>query len=169
MAAPGLYSLSAMSDTGPALLCFDGSDEAAHAITAAAALVGEREAIVLTVAVPAADELPVDPVGDLVGRTSGLYREWDEIATHVAARHAAAGCELAREAGFEARAEVAHGKPAAAILRVAEDVDAAVIVLGSGRRGHVPGLLGSVAGRVAHHSSRPLLIIPVARPTDLTA
>jgi nucleotide-binding universal stress UspA family protein len=145
---------------GPVLLCFDGSDEAAEAIRCASVLLATREAIVLTVATPAKDELPLDPAGDLVGRLSGLYRDWDEIATEIAERHAHSGCELASGAGFAARSLTASGKPAAAILRVANEQDVSVIVLGAGRHGVLGGLLGGVSARVAERAAQPVLVIP---------
>ena len=48
-----------------------------------------------------------------------------------------------------------------AILDAAEEEDAGVLVLGSrGRSGVRSALLGSVSYGVAHHSTRPLLIVP---------
>ena len=145
---------------GPVLLCFDGSAEAAEALRCAGILLAAREAIVLTVAIPAKDELPLDPGGDLVGRVSGLYRDWDEIATQLAERHAQSGCELASREGFTARSLTASGKPAATILRVADEHDVSVIVLGAGRHGALGGLLGSVSARVAERAVLPVLVVP---------
>jgi nucleotide-binding universal stress UspA family protein len=146
--------------TGPVLVCFDGSKEAGAAIRRAAGLFPGREAIVLSVAVPARDELPLDPISDLVGRLSGLYRDWDEVCAELAERHALSGCQLATEAGLNARPLTAVGKPAPTILRVADERDAAVIVLGASTHARLGGLLGSVAARVAHHSKRPVLVVP---------
>ena len=145
---------------GPLLLCFDGSAEAAEAIRCAGSLFGGREALVLTVAIPARDELPLDPLGDQVGRISGRYRDWDEIAVELAERQALSGCELASGAGLKARSIVASGKPAATILRVADENGAAMIVLAAGRRGALGGLLGSVSARVVQQASRPVLVVP---------
>jgi nucleotide-binding universal stress UspA family protein len=145
---------------GPVLLCFDGSAEAAAAIRCAGALLAGRETLVLAVAIPAKDELPLDPASDLVGRITGVYREWDAIAIELAERQARAGCELAAEAGLDARPLTASGKPAAAILRAAADHDVAVIVLGAGRHGALGGLLGSVSARVVQLATRPVLVIP---------
>lgn len=148
--------------SGPLLLCFDGSAEAEGAIRTAASLLPGRAALVLTVATPAGQALPVNPLGDLAGRLSGLYREWDEAAAEIAAGEAQRGCAIAREAGLEARPLVACDKPATAILRVADEHDAAAIVLGAGHHGALEGLLGSVSARVAHRSKRPVLVIPGA-------
>jgi len=146
-----------------ALLCFDGSEHAAEAIRRAGSLLPRHDALVLSVATPAKDELPLDPLSDLVGRLSGLYRDWDEAVAELAERQARRGCELAAEAGLHARPLTTVGKPAATILRVADEHDVAVIVLGAGTHGPLGGLLGSVVARVVHDTDRPVLVIP-ARP-----
>lgn len=139
--------------SGPLLLCFDGSETAAQAIRHAAALLPGREAVVLTVAIPAADELPLDPIGDLVGRASGLYRDWDEIATELAERQARHGCQLAVQANIDARPLMVAGKPAATILRIADGLDAELIVLGAAHHTALGGVLGSVSERVVRQST----------------
>jgi nucleotide-binding universal stress UspA family protein len=142
------------------LVCFDGSEAAASAIGAAATLMPGHEAVVLTVAVQARVELGINPLGDAVGRLSGLYREWDEAASEVAEQEARRGCELAGGAGLRPRPLVAHGKPAPTILRVADEHDVAAIVLGAGRHPHGAGLLGGVSLRVVQHAERPVLVVP---------
>jgi nucleotide-binding universal stress UspA family protein len=144
---------------GLLLLCFDGSAEAAHAIRTVGTLMPGRDALVLTVAPSARHELPLDPIGDLAGRLSRLYHDWDEAAAEIAAAQAQSGCEIARDAGMRAEALVASGKPTPTILRVAEEHDAAAIVLGAGHHGAV-GVLGSVSLGVTHRARRPVLVIP---------
>lgn len=146
--------------TPPVLICFDGSEEAAEAIRRAGALLPGREALVLSVAIPAKDEAPLDPVSDLVGRLSGIYREWDEAVAELAEQQARRGCELATEAGLDAHPMTARGKAAPTILRIAEEHDVAVIVLSAGRHTALGGLLGSVATRVVHGAERPVLVVP---------
>jgi nucleotide-binding universal stress UspA family protein len=147
------------------LLCFDGSPQAAAAIRRAGTLMpaAETEATVLVVWTPAADILPLNPVGAVVGRVSGLYADWDEIASERADRDVQAGCAIAAGAGFRARPLVCAGKAAETILRVAAESEVDLVVLGadgaSDARG-VVGLLGSVSARVAHGSVRPVLIVP---------
>ncbi|MGI8803557.1 MAG: universal stress protein [Solirubrobacteraceae bacterium] len=145
---------------GPILVCFDGSPDAAEAIRAAGALMSGREAIVLSVAIPAEAGFPLEPLGEIVGRLSSVYRDWDEIAAEVAERQAQAGCALAVDAGLRARPMTAVGKPAATILRVAAEQDVAAIVLGSRRHGALDGLLGGVAIRVVAQADRPVVLIP---------
>jgi len=143
-----------------ALLCFDGSPQAAHAIRAAADLLAVRDALVLSVAVPAHDSFALDPVGDLVGRMTRIYRDLDEIGTRLALEQAHRGCELADAAGLNARPITHVGKPAQAILDVADLHEVSVIVLGSRRHLGLGGTLGSVAARVSQAATRPVLIFP---------
>jgi nucleotide-binding universal stress UspA family protein len=145
--------------TRPVLFCFDGSDGATQAVRSAASLLSSREAIVLSVAVPADDEFPFNPVGEIVGKLTRLYREWDEYAAEVAVSQAQSGAEIATEAGLIAQPLMATGKPAPTILRVADERDAAVIVLGARRHGPITGAVGSVAGRVAREARRPVLVV----------
>jgi nucleotide-binding universal stress UspA family protein len=147
--------------TQPVLFCFDGSDGAADAIRDAASLLNSGDAIVLSVAVPAEEEFPFNPIGEIVGKLTKLYREWGEYAAELAVIQAQRGVQLAIEAGFaEARPLTATGKPAPTILRVADENDASVIVIGSRRYGPLTGLLGTVAAHVARESKRPVLIVP---------
>jgi nucleotide-binding universal stress UspA family protein len=56
---------------------------------------------------------------------------------------------------------VESGNPFEAILRVADEWEADLIVLGThGRTGLTHLLLGSVAEKVIRHSKKPLLVIP---------
>lgn len=147
--------------TRPILICFDGSKEAEDAIRQAGALMPGREARVLSVAVPAKDELPLDPISDLVGRFSGIYGEWDEYVAELAEQQAQRGCQLAANASLDAQPVMAVGKVAPTILRVAEEHDVALIVLSTGRHTAFGDLLGTVATRVVHHAKCPVLVIPL--------
>jgi nucleotide-binding universal stress UspA family protein len=147
--------------TQPALFCFDGSDGAAEAIRSGASLLQARDAIVLSVAVPADEEFPSNPMGEIVGKLTKLYREWGEYAAELAVTRAEQGVQLAVEAGLDgARPLTATGKPAPMILSVADENNAGVIVIGSRRYGPITNLLGSVAAHVARDAKRPVLIVP---------
>lgn len=143
-----------------ALLCFDGSPQAARAIRAAGDLLAVREALVLSVAVPAEDSFGLDPVGDLVGHVTRIYRDLDEIGRRLAVEQAQRGCEMADAAGLSACPITHVGKPAQAILDVADAHEVSVIVLGSRRHPGLGGILGSVAARVSQAATRPVLIFP---------
>ena len=140
---------------GPVLFAYDGSDLAKLAIEEAGRqLTPERDAVVLTVWRPYAVEfIPA----------RGL--QFDAAATNevreAAEATAADGAALAQAAGFRAESMSLHAAPTwKGIFRVAEDRDAGLIVLGShGRSGFTGVLTGSVAGVIASHSSRPVLIV----------
>jgi nucleotide-binding universal stress UspA family protein len=136
----------------PILICYDGSDDADRAITEAAALLGPRSAVVLDVGptLTAAESLaamsPVAPTAT-----------FEELNADDALVRARAGAERARKAGFVADARAGIASPVwAGIVYVADEIDAAVIVLGSrGLTGAREVLEGSVSHDVAEHAGRP--------------
>ena len=150
-----------------ALLCFDGSDDAANAIAVAGVLLGPREAKVLTVWEPMAVWQPYDPAAVLSAGVSRLSSErlgLDEIAREIAQATMQRGVELAREAGFNASGELKSGKAWRAICEAAEEIEAVPIVLGARGLSRVQSLLlGSVSGAVAAHARRAVLIVPSSR------
>jgi nucleotide-binding universal stress UspA family protein len=139
------------------LICYDGSDEAGHAIDVAADLLGPRRAIVLDIGpVLTASEsyaftLPVSPAA-----------AFEELNTDDALARARAGAERARRAGFDADARTKLASPTwEGIVAVADEIDAALIVIGSrGQTGVREALAGSVSHAVAEHARRPVLIVP---------
>ena len=145
----------------PVLLCFDGSPDAAAAIHAAGRLMSGREAIVLSVAIPAEAGFPLEPLGEIVGRLSSVYRDWDEIAAEVAERQARAGCALAVDAGLRSAADDG-GRQAGRDdpprrRRAGRRGDRARPLP---RHGALDGLLGGVAIRVVQQADRPVVLIP---------
>ena len=71
-----------------------------------------------------------------------------------------AAAALAREAGVSVNIYSRQGDPADAILDVAEERDADLIVIGNkGMRGAKRFLLGSVPNKVSHHAPCSVLII----------
>ncbi len=156
-AEPGRASAAA----GPVLLCFDGSEAAQRAIEVTGALLGGRPAVVLYVWSPAASFTPLDPVGDALGRLSGIYAELDAEAAAAAERHAQAGAAIARRVRFDAEPLTVQGKPWSEIVRVADERDAAAVVLGAhGEGGFVSAFPGTVATRVLQHCRQPTIVVP---------
>ena len=164
----------------PALLCYDGSDGARHAIERAGVLLGGGSAIVLTV---------WESLGSAVlrygpGGFGSVAKEVREISEEVveeidagtaeqATATASEGQEVAAAAGFEAEPLARRALARAAernevtvwnaIVDIADERDAAVVVLGTrGRSGIRSALLGSVSYGVVHHSSRPVLVVAQA-------
>lgn len=68
--------------------------------------------------------------------------------------------ELAGAAGISIEKRIVEGQPAAEILRLAEELPADLIVVGSmGRTGLSSFLLGSVAEKVVRNSKVPVLVV----------
>jgi nucleotide-binding universal stress UspA family protein len=148
----------------PVLLCFDGSHDAVRAIAVAAELLGSRAATVITAWEPVASWAPYDPATALTAGVSRLAAKelgLDETARDLARSTMERGVELARQAGFDAIGEVRKGKPWHAICDCANEIDAALIVLGARGLSRVQSaLLGSVSATVLVHAKRAVLVIP---------
>jgi nucleotide-binding universal stress UspA family protein len=146
--------MSATTASGPVVFAYDGSDLAKNAIAEAGRLLEGGDAIVVTV------WQPFD-VGFLPG--AGIEFDAAQIADvrAAAADTAASGAELAEAAGFRAQsAEIEVSPTWKGISAFADEHDARLIVLGShGRSGFGGVLVGSVAGSVASHSRRSVLIV----------
>jgi nucleotide-binding universal stress UspA family protein len=145
---------SAVSAPGPIVFAYDGSELARLAIDEAGKLLGAgRDALVVTV------WQPFD-VGFVPA--AGLQLDAKEIAEvgKAAEQTAAEGASVAEAAGFRGRALAIEAAPTwKGIVELANDHDASLIVLGShGRTGLADVLLGSVAGAVAAHTNRSVLI-----------
>jgi len=168
-----------VSGTGPALLCHDGSDGSCAAIEAAAGVLGGGPAVVVCVWESAGSMLLRHPVpGNALGRdlreiTEDVVGELDGGVAERAQATADEGAELARAAGFDAQALARRALGGAAeraevtvwqaVIEVADEQDASVIVVGSrGRSAVRSAVLGSVSYGVVHHSTRPVLVVPSA-------
>ena len=139
----------------PVLFAYDGSDFAKAAIEVAAReLPAGRPAIVITVWQP----LEAIPFGGLAA--AGTNEEVDKGVEEQAMQVAEEGAELAKATGFDAKPLTERGTPTwRSIVDAADEKDASLIVLGShGRTGIMELMLGSVAGAVASHTKRAVLI-----------
>lgn len=68
--------------------------------------------------------------------------------------------EIARAAGVTVNTHAREGDPADAILDVAEELDAGLVVVGNkGMTGAKRFLLGSVPDKISHHASCSVLIV----------
>lgn len=144
----------------PILICYDDSPDAVRAIEAAAALLGPRRAVVV-------DVVPWMTAAESMAATSSLVpgTAFEELNSAEARRIAGRGAEIARSAGFDADP---RGEPASStwegIVDVADELDAAVIVIGSrGLTGVKKIFDASVSQQVAEHAGRPVLIVPPPR------
>jgi nucleotide-binding universal stress UspA family protein len=146
--------------TAPILICYDGTDEARHAIESAAALLGPRPAIVL-------DVTPILTLSESVAATSPVVpgAAFMELNEDDANRRAAEGPAIARRAGFQAEPRADVSEPTwEAIVDVADDLDAAAIVMGTRALAGARELFeGSVSHDVILHAGRPVVVVPPAR------
>lgn len=146
------------------ILCYDGSEDAKYAITAAGALFPRRQALVLTV------WQPLSSVGSVAwsGATAVVnHPELDRAAAERGGEIAAEGVALARAASLEAEPlAIETGGPIwEAIVEIAKSRGAAVVVMGSrGLTGLRSVLLGSVSSAVVHQAACPILVIPRSDP-----
>ncbi|MGI9658846.1 MAG: universal stress protein [Gaiellaceae bacterium] len=126
------------------LTATDGSEPAMKALEFAIDLAGWKGAALTLVHV-----VPNDRVRD-----DEVY--WDD-ADHEILR--AAG-DLARDRGVETKLVMCSGSPPEAIAKLAEELNADLVVLGSRGRGRVAGrLLGSVSRGVLERAHRPVLVV----------
>jgi len=137
------------------LLATDGSEcsniAAEHAIRIAEQ--NDAELIVLTVTeiYPVA-ELPVE---ELTRKVIKLFREESERAL----KHVKERIEE-KESGLKFTLKSVEGKAADSILKVAEDEDADLIVVGfSGKHALERFIMGSVSERVVRNSKVPVLVV----------
>ncbi len=153
-----------------ALLCFDGSSDAAAAIAKAGELLGPRPAVVLSVWEPVRVWETWDPatiISAPLDRLLGKELDLDQIAAEVARDKAEHGAALAQAASFETTTRVARGKTWEAICRAADELDAEPIVIGSRGLGRAQSaLLGSVSAAVIAHAKRTVLVGPTHLPSS---
>jgi nucleotide-binding universal stress UspA family protein len=158
--------------TGPALLCYEGSENARQAIAAAGRLLGGGPALVCHSWL-GLSRLVLNTYGVGLGtRRAGLPAELSESADDIdaedrerAQRVAEEGAELALAAGFEARPlpVLQQHRAWQAILEAADANHASIVVTGAhGQSGMQRALLGSVSTAVVHHAHVPVLVVPEA-------
>ena len=144
-------------DDAPILICYDGSTDSDRAIDAAAALLGRRRAVVVDIGPVLTGAESVAAISSVVPGTA-----FDDLNMDSALEKARAGAERARHAGFDAEPRAELAEPVwEGIVDVADEIDAAVIVIGSrGLKGIREQFEGSVSREVAEHAGRPVLIVP---------
>lgn len=135
---------------GPVVVGVDGSAYAAVALEWAA-----RLAAGLGVEVLAVHALGLLAHGGFGQEPAEAHRR------EIAERLAGAWTEPARRAGGDCRSELVDGNPVTALLAVAEQRGASMIVVGSRGTGGFPGLqLGSTSLQLAQHAAVPVVIVP---------
>jgi nucleotide-binding universal stress UspA family protein len=147
-----------------ALIAYDGSEPAAEAIRAAAALLPGSPAVIAHVrgnaltpghAGAARAALPDHVIAKAV-------HEYEAAAGTAAQQVAHRGAAIARDAGLEATtAVVTSGTPWRGLVAAAEEHGAAVIVCGTrGEGGFSRAVLGSTSSSLLHNAPLPVLVVP---------
>jgi nucleotide-binding universal stress UspA family protein len=148
------------------LIAYDGSQPAASAVRAAAALLpGARAIVTFARRDPAglAESAALARIGAPDDVIAGGIAALERIAGDEARRLAAEGAALATELGLAAEAAVtgASGAPWPAIRHAAAARDADIIACGT--RGEGPfsrAALGSTSSSLLHHLERPTMVVP---------
>ena len=134
------------------VVAIDGSTHAARALRFAAELAPRLDAkLVVAHAIPPtpSDQRSIGEPRRRLDARRDLVEEW---------------CGPLREAGVDHQIVVVEGDARSALLEVAQDRDADLLVVGSRGLGPVAKLLlGSVASSLAQHGELPLTIVPAAR------
>jgi len=135
------------------LIATDGSPSARRAVEFGLGLArSQRGHVILVHVAPALDTMPLAGSG-MTGAVEHRLNEGDHRPLMEAA-------ELAEHHGVLARTELLQGEPAAEIARLADRVDADLIVIGSrGRGAMASAFLGSVSQAVLHRSKRSVLVV----------
>lgn len=132
-----------------AVFAVDFSIQSMNAARAGLRLLGDGAAIVL------AHVRPTVTVFDGMGIWE---EEYEQVATKELGRFAEA---LNAPSGIRVEQAMLSGSPSPALLNLAETTDADIVVAGTRGAGLMQRLLvGSVATRLMHHSTRSLLIVP---------
>jgi nucleotide-binding universal stress UspA family protein len=139
------------------LIATDGSERSVAAARRASALLRPADRVTLLTVVT---EVPGDDAGGFEG---SLYTP-EEQEKVWAQELAEAGAELARTAaalgGTRVDKRIEVGDVASTVCRVAEDLEADVVVVGShGRTGLGRLLLGSVSEHIVRHAPCPVLVV----------
>src|SRR3954447_13237572 len=155
-------------DRAPVVVAFDGSGESDAAFRAAARLCTGRTLVVVTVWEPglsmAMSTSAADHLSGLAYTAPDLETMAivDEMQSEHATTTATAGARVAQELGATAEPHPVADELNAAetIVAVAEQRDAAAVVVGSRGLGRVKSrLLGSTSRGILHHTARPVLVV----------
>jgi nucleotide-binding universal stress UspA family protein len=134
------------------VVAVDGSEHSERALRMGIDIAGKFGADVRIVSVVEPTYLPPEPYG--------LAEQVDRATREEAARLVGVAVKSVTDAGVKASGEVLDGSPADAVARVADEVGADLVVVGSRGKGALGRLfLGSVSDRLVHFLRRPVLVV----------
>lgn len=140
------------------LLCSDGSDLSVRALAAGVALLGRDAGFSVVTVAETPDPMLLDGSGFAGGVVSP--EEWDRETDAAVESARSMVTDTIAALGLDgADRQVISGEPGPAICRLASELSAAAIVIGSrGRGGLKRALLGSVSDHVVRHAPCPVLV-----------
>src|SRR5512132_924774 len=158
-------------DWQPVVIAYDGSAEAEAAVRKAVGLFGHRPLLVVTVWEAGVAGMALSPSpGDVsmayLPPDPAEMAAVDRARSDHATRVAEAGVRLARGLGATAEALPVPDEvdPAETLASIAEQRDAAAIVVGSRGLGAIKArVLGSTSRKLLHHTDRPVLVVRVPK------
>ena len=146
---------------GLIVIGYDGSDEAGHAIDAAATILRATDAVVANVWRPAVAPASATPLAAVTPPSAG---DEDAALERAAWQTAEEGARRAADAGLQALAETRCGTGADVgrlLAVIAEEHDADLILVGRRGVSRLEALvLGSVSKDTVREACRPVLVVP---------
>jgi nucleotide-binding universal stress UspA family protein len=140
------------------LLCTDGSDLSVRALAAGIALLDVGTSFSVVTVAEGPDETLLTGSGFAGGVISPEQYDRDQTAAEETA-HSTIATTVAILGLEGAETNIVRGEPGPAICRIAGELSAAAIVIGSrGRGGLKRAVLGSVSDHVVRHAPCPVLV-----------
>jgi nucleotide-binding universal stress UspA family protein len=135
----------------------DGSDSAMKAVGKAAELARQTDGrLAIVSAYKPLSGARISGAGDAGSEADAWNESLSESAVEAVLRDAA---QLAKAEGVEVETHARKGDPADALLAVAKDQDAELIVVGSKGMTGARRVLGSVPNKVTHHAECNVMVV----------
>jgi nucleotide-binding universal stress UspA family protein len=153
-----------MSESGPIVICYDGSDESRQALEAAARLFPGAHVKVVHVwqSIQSSAAYRYSAAG-ITGALNEAMDELEASGREAATQVVEEGVRLANEAGLSAEGVVERAGEHvwSPVVELLDRERASVAVVGSRRLGPIrAGVFGGFSGGLVHHSHRPVLVVP---------
>lgn len=146
------------------LVPLDGSAFAEHAIDRGLAAIRPRNEPTIVHLLRVIEPLIVRMPGPDIPLDYGLVSEYTDAMKEEATTYLAAATQRVQETGVKVTSEIREGRISDEILRVATEQHSDLIVMSTHGRGGISRLfVGSVAERVLHEATLPLLLV---RPSN---
>lgn len=153
--------LRSMEEHMNVLVATDGSDSAIEAARRSMDLLRPEMHVVLLAVIPEFQD-PMEDAGGIEGPVTSYeeaQKDWEQANADGKAAIDRTAAALGTD--VEVRLVADDGKAGAAIVRVADELKAGVLVVGSSNRSWLSRIFGgSVSDYVAHHAPCPVMLIP---------